>query len=113
MRTVWEESHMESFQDFLKWYNNKDVVPTLEALQKVMHFYHQKGGGMSKLGLTLPNFAHCVLHSSTPHKFYPFNREDESLDHYIRGWLTRGPSFVFTRYAELGKTKIQKQLQHV
>ena len=25
---------METFQDFLKWYNNKDVVPTLEALQK-------------------------------------------------------------------------------
>ena len=52
LTAVWDENHMESFQDFLKWYNNKDIVPTLEALQKMMHFYHQKGSNMLKLGLT-------------------------------------------------------------
>ena len=34
LRGVWKRNHMETFQDFLKWYKNKDVVPTLEALQK-------------------------------------------------------------------------------
>ena len=24
------------------WYNNKDVVPTLEALHQKIEFYHQK-----------------------------------------------------------------------
>ena len=33
-----KEIHMESFQDFLKWYNNENVVRTLEALQNMMHF---------------------------------------------------------------------------
>ena len=27
---------MQTFSDFLKWYNNKDVVPTLEAMQKMI-----------------------------------------------------------------------------
>ena len=26
---------MITFKDFLQWYNNKDVVPTLEAMQKL------------------------------------------------------------------------------
>ena len=25
---------MSSFEDFLRWYNKKDVVPTLETMQK-------------------------------------------------------------------------------
>ena len=33
---------MTVFKDFLKWYNNKDVVPTLEAMQKMIHFYHNR-----------------------------------------------------------------------
>ena len=45
------------FKDFLRWYNNKDVVPTLEAMQKMLFFYHKKGIDMLKLGCTLPNLA--------------------------------------------------------
>ena len=56
---------METFQDFPKWYNNKDVVPTLEALQEILQFYHQEGIDMFKLGFTLPNLANRILHSST------------------------------------------------
>ena len=32
----------ELIQRFLRWYNNKDVVPTLEAMQKIFVFYHDK-----------------------------------------------------------------------
>ena len=34
LQSVWEKNNMQYFSDFLKWYNNKDVVPTLEAMQK-------------------------------------------------------------------------------
>ena len=36
LQTVWEENRMSTFLDFLKWYNDKDVIPTLEAMQKMM-----------------------------------------------------------------------------
>ena len=41
---------MTTFQDFVRWYNIKDVVPTMEAMQKMMEFYHNKGIDMLKLG---------------------------------------------------------------
>ena len=72
-----------------------------------MHFYHQKGIDMWKLGLTLPNLANRILHSSTPHNFFTSNREDKSFDDYIHGWLTGGPSIIFTTDVKVGVTKIK------
>ena len=57
LQSVWENKNMQYFSDFLKWYNNEDVVPTLEAMQKMIEFYHNKGIDMLKLGYTLPNLA--------------------------------------------------------
>ena len=50
LQNVWEKNNKQYFSDFLKWYNNKDVVPTLEAMQKMIEFYHNKGIDMLKLG---------------------------------------------------------------
>ena len=77
---------MTVFKDFLKWYKNKDVVPTLGAMQKMIQFYHNKGIDMLKLGCTLPNLA----------KFYPFCENDKDLSNKIREDMTGGPSIVFT-----------------
>ena len=42
LQEIWQKHGMTTFKDFLQWYNNKDVVPTLEAMQKMVQFYHQK-----------------------------------------------------------------------
>ena len=52
---------MSSFKDFLWWYNDKIVVRTLEAMQKMIDFYHDKDIDMLKLGCTLPNLANICL----------------------------------------------------
>ena len=61
------------------WKNNKDVVPTQEAMQKMIEFYHQKEIDMLNLGCTLPNLANIWLHKSTDSKFYPFTESDKDL----------------------------------
>ena len=38
LKVVWEQEKMATFRDFVKWYNNEDVVPTMEAMQKMMEF---------------------------------------------------------------------------
>ena len=98
---------MESFQDFLKWYDIKDVVLALEVLRKMMQFYHQKGIDVLKLGFTLPNSANCIFHSSTSLKSFPFNQEDKNFDDYIREWLTGCPSINSTRYVKVGSSRIK------
>jgi hypothetical protein len=32
---VWEDNDMKTMKEFLVWYNNKDVVPMLEAIEKM------------------------------------------------------------------------------
>ena len=72
LQSVWKNHNMQYFSDFLKWYNNKDVVPTLDAMQKKIELHHNKGIDMLKLGCTLTGFAIICLHESTNSKFHPF-----------------------------------------
>ena len=55
LRSIWVSEGMKSFREILMWYNNKDVVPTLKPMQKMIEFYHQKEIDMLKLGCPLPN----------------------------------------------------------
>ncbi|KAI8487962.1 hypothetical protein Bbelb_344100 [Branchiostoma belcheri] len=53
-QAVWEECGMETMKDFLIWYNNKDVQPMLEAIQKMVDFYKDLGLDMLKDGISVP-----------------------------------------------------------
>ena len=82
---------MSTFRDFVKWYNNKNIVPTM------LEFYHNKGIDILKLRCTLPNLANICHHKSINHKLFPFVESDKDLQDKIRKDMTGGPSFVFTR----------------
>ena len=105
--STWVTEGMKSFKDFLMWYNNKDVVPTLEAMQNMIEFNHQKEIDMLKLGCTLPNLANICLHKSTDSKFYPFTESDKDLLEKIREDMVGGPSIVFTPKAVVDETFIR------
>ena len=81
---IWNHEKMCTFKDSLRWYNNKDVVPTLKAMQKIVAFYHKKGIDMLKLGCTLSNLANICLQKSLSTKFYPFTETDKNLLQKIR-----------------------------
>ena len=108
LQSVWENNNMQYFSDFLKWYNNKDVAPTLEALQKMIEFYHNKGIDMLNLGCILANLANICLHKLTDSKFYPFTESYEELLEKILKDMVGGPSTVFTRKVVVDKTFIRK-----
>ena len=42
LQQIWKHEQMSSFKDFLCWYNNKDVVPTLEVMQKMIALQQQR-----------------------------------------------------------------------
>ena len=98
---------MCTFKDFLRWYNNKNVVPMLEAMQKMVDFYHNKGIDMLKLGCTLPNLANICLQKSTTAKFYPLTESNKDLFGKLREDIVGGPSIVFTRKAVMDETFIR------
>ena len=104
---IWNQENMCTFKDSLCWYNNKHVVSTLEAMQKMVAFYHKKGIEMLKPGCTLPNLANICLHKSTSAMFYPFTETDKDLLQKIREDMVGGPSIVFTRKTVVDETFIQ------
>ena len=108
LQNVWVSEGMKSFRDFLMWYNNKDVVPTLEAMQKMIEFYHQKEIDMLKLGCTLPKLAKICRQKSIDSKFYPFTESVKDLLEKIREDMVGGPSIVFTRKIVVDETFIRK-----
>ena len=111
LQSVSENNNMQFFLDFVKWHNNENVVPTLEAMQKKIEFYHNKGIDILNLGYTQPNLANICLHKSTDSKFYPFTESDKDLLEKI-GVMVGDPSIVFTGKAVADfYTQIIKRVQ--
>ena len=99
---------MSSFKVFLSWYTNIDVVPTLEAKQKMVVFQQNKDIVTWKLGCTLPYLANICVHKSTDAKIYPFAEGDKDLLEKNREDVVGGLSNVFTRKAVVDETFIRK-----
>ena len=108
LQQTWKQEQMSPFEDFMRWCNKKDVVPTLEAMHKMIAFYHNKDIDMLELGCTLPNLANICLHKFTDAKFYPFTEADEDLLDKNREDVVGGPSIVFTCRAFVDETFIRK-----
>ena len=104
LQQIWKQEQMSSFKGFLLWYNNIDVVPTLEPMQKIITFYHDNDIDILRLGCILPNLANICSHKTTDAKFYPFTEEDEDLLEKIREDVVGGPFIVFTREAVFDET---------
>ena len=111
-RRTWREKGMRTFADFLVWYNNLDVKPMLEALEKQSEVYKQKGIDMLKDAISLPGLA--VLW-----KFYYTDKKaqqglrllqpaDDDLYPLIKDNIVGGPSIVFHRYHEKDATSIRR-----
>ena len=70
---------MSVVEDFLRWYDKINVVPSLEAMQKMIAFYYDKNVDLLKLGCTLPHLANICLHNSDVASFYLIRDGDNDL----------------------------------
>ena len=90
--SVWQQGIMRTLKDFLSRCNNKEIVPTLEAMQNMVDSYHKKESDMLKLGRTLSNLANICLHKSTTAKFYLSPRATRIYwRKYAKTWLVDHP----------------------
>ena len=108
---AWEKEGMETFEDYLVWYNNRDVVPFLEALDKQFRFYKEDlKVDMFKDGISVPGLTLRYLFKTLDHTkdhFVLFNEKDKDLHQLVKNNLVGGPSIIFHRYHEVGATHIR------
>ena len=108
LQQIRKQEQTSSFKEILRWCNKKDIVPSLEARQKMIALYHEKDIDMLKLGCTLPNLASNCLHKTTDAKFYPFTEGDKDIYEKNREDAVGDPSIVFTSKAVVDETFIRK-----
>ena len=104
---LFKEKGMKTFKDWLKYYNNLDVAPGLEALQKMRNFYTGKGIDIMKDAVSIPGVSlHYLLKGAIERKAELYAPSKEAYE-MLKEAVVGGPSLVFTRYREVGKTRIR------
>ena len=51
-QAVWRANEMKTLREYLVWYNNRDVTPFLEAIDKQAAFYHDQHIDIFKDGIS-------------------------------------------------------------
>ena len=100
---------MTAMRDFLVWYNNRDVVPFLEALDKQFAFYQQQNIDMFKDGISVPGLTLLYLFNDLPANTLStvFNETNKDLHHLVKYNIVSGPVIIFHRQHEKNVTNIR------
>ena len=109
---IFKERGMQTFGDWLEYYNNLDVAPFLEALQKMKEFYTTLGIDILKDAVSLPGVSEKYILRKTlqprwgykPPELYSPNKEAYEM---LKAAVVGGPSLVFTRRHVAGETRIR------
>ena len=106
-KKLFEEKGMKTFEDWLRYYNNHDVVPGLEALEKMRAFYSDKGIDILKDAVSIPGVSlHYLLRGCVERGADLYSPCKEAYE-MLKAAVVGGPSLVFTREHEVGVTKIR------
>ena len=109
---IFKERGMQTFGDWLEYYNNLDVAPFLEALQNMKEFYTSLGIDILKDAVSLPGVSEKYILRKTlqprwgykPPELYSPNKEAYAM---LKAAVVGGPSLVFTRKHVAGETRIR------
>ena len=137
---VWRERGMKTVKDLLIWYNNLDVEPFVEAIGKQQAVYRQKGIDMLKDAFSAPGISVLWLNAEVgkrPSLRNAYDNTSVTADFYerisdatastlrihkfdddhgaglfklFRDNLVGGPSIVFHREHEKGKTRLRENV---
>ena len=108
-QTVWRDNGMTTMRDYLVWYNNRDVTPFLEAIDKQAAFYHDQHIDIFKDGISVPGLTLLYLFNGLPPdtNFVTFNQTNSDLHQLVKDNIVGGPAIIFHRYHEKGVTRIR------
>ena len=106
---VWSYNQITTMRDFLVWYNNRDAVPFLEALDKQFAFYQQQIIDMFKDGISVPGLILLYMFNDLPSNtfFTVFYETNKDLHHLVKDNIVGGPAIIFHRFHEKNVTKIR------
>ena len=110
IKALWKNKNMESFRDYLEYYNNLDVKPFVEAVGRMLQFYKERDIDLFKTSISVPGVARQLLFNASKTygaDFALFDEKNKDLYETFQRNLVGGPSVVFKRYLEGKNSKIR------
>lgn len=107
LESIWKYHDMKTFRDFLQWYNNLDVKPFVKGVLNYCKMYWEKNIDVFKVAFSIPGLARLNLFNASEkkHAVFPlFDFSTKDIYRTIQDNIVGGPSIIFTRYHESGKT---------
>ena len=111
---VWQREGMKTFKSFLAFYNEMDVGPMVTTCKSWLRYYHDTDKiDVLKDTIGLPSIARWRMYEAASKfpGFMGFSLTEDShqnLEKLIVSNTCGGPSIVFTRYHEAGKTRLRE-----
>ena len=106
-KKLFREKGMKTFKDWVRYYNDLDVAPGLEALQKMKNFYEEKGIDIMKDAVSVPGVSLNYLLKGSIKRGADLYAPSKEAYEMLKEAVVGGPSIDFTRYHEVGKTRIR------
>ena len=110
LQQLWNENQWSTFADFLKWYNDLDVTPMIQAIENMNEFYKNIHIDFIHQAISIPGVAMrvCFNFITDPAaEFHLFNPKNKDIYRLFKENIVGGPSIIFNRYHEAGKTFIR------
>ena len=110
LQQLWTENQWSTFADFLKWYNDLDVTPMIQAIENMNEFYKNIHIDLIHQAISIPGVAMRVCFNSIidpAAEFHLFNPKNKDIYRLFKESIVGGPSIIFNRYHEAGKTFIR------
>ena len=98
MMGTWQREGMETLRDWLVYYNNLDVEPFLDALERHVQVMRTFGLDMLADAVTLPGLALRYAMKDLGGVFHTMGSDQADVQRLIRSNLVGGPTIVFHRW---------------
>lgn len=107
---IWQDQGMRNMIDYLKYYNNLDVLPFCQAVSKMLRFYMTRNIDLFKTCISVPGVAReLVFRSSADNAHFAcFDKQNKDLYEVFRKGMCGGPAIIFNRYHERDTTFIRQ-----
>ena len=105
-KRVFEERGMKTFGDWLEYYNNLDVTPFVETLEKMKAFYTKIGVDIFKDAVSFPGVSmqYITWRRRNAPELYALSSEAYEM---LKAAVVGGHSLVLTRKHVAGQTRIR------
>ena len=101
---------MQTFKEYLVYYNNLDTGPFCTALNNFIQIYKSQKIDIFKDYVTLPGVARKMLYNLSNSNFAVISSENADLYYTFKKNIVGGPSIIFMRYHEKDQTYIKKSI---